>query len=99
MTAPIGLSKRQAELLERVCLKRYTVAFTHYMGNHQPNESVRIDDATGDTFSDFTFRPTTVYALHSKGLVQFKRQAHGFSHILPTRAGLDYYQRSKQASS
>jgi hypothetical protein len=89
MSTSKPLTDRQAALLERVCLRRYTVVFYHYMGTHRPNDSVRIDDEQGDY--DRTFRPATVESLRARGLVRYVSQGPGWSHIKPTQAGLDHY--------
>ena|ERR687890_1779715 len=97
MSTSKPLTDRQAALLERVCLRRYTVIFAHYMGNHQPNESVRVDDQQGGC--DHTFRPTTAESLRARGLVRYAHRGHGFSHVKPTQAGLDHYRASLKAPS
>jgi hypothetical protein len=84
MSTSKPLTDRQAALLERVCLRRYTVIFAHYMGNHQPNESVRVDDQQGGC---------------ARGLVRYAHRGHGFSHVKPTQAGLDHYRASLKAPS
>lgn len=83
------LSTRQMELLERVCLRRYTVHFNHYMGSFSPNESVRVADSEGSW--DDSFRPATVEALRQRGLVSFRRRGPGFSIVIPTADGLELY--------
>lgn len=91
------LSTRQAALLERVCLRRYQVRFSHYMGSFQPNESVTVyeDGQRGDR----TFRAITANALRDKGLVTFKSYAPSASEVKPTRAGLELFQASRKEQS
>lgn len=88
------LSERQRELLERVCLKRYTVVFEHYMGSFRPNESVYVD-ANDNSRRDHSFRPATVEALRKRGLVHLVSKGQGWSHVKPTAAGLDLYRETK----
>lgn len=92
-----ALSERQRELLERVCLKRYTVVFQHYMGSFRPNESVDVDEE-GKLRTDRSFRPTTVEALRSRGLVRLVSQGQGWSHVKPTRAGLELFATLRSAN-
>lgn len=88
MTTATKLSNRQAELLERVCLRRYTVRFSHYMGSFQPNERVEIEE--DGRAADWSFRPQTVYALRERGLVVLRNDGPGHSEVRPTTAGLDW---------
>ena len=93
----VKLSDRQAELLERVCLKAYEVRFLHYMGTWRENESVQVyrrDEHGVDT----SFRPTTAKALQDRGLVVFKRTGHAESEIRPTREGLDLFIAQREAA-
>jgi hypothetical protein len=97
------LPARQAELLERVCLKRYTVTFVHYMGSFQPNESVIVVDAQTPqgvvgAAIDRSFRPSTTEALRSKGLVRYSREGvgPGTSILEPTRLGLETFKSSRK---
>lgn len=90
------LSTRQAELLERVCLRRYTVHFAHYMGSFTPNESVRVEDSEGSW--DSSFRPSTADALRSRGLVRYQRQGHGFSILVPTTEGMRIYRAHRDTN-
>lgn len=97
-TAAPRLSRRQSEMLERVCLRRYTVVFEHYMGSHRPNESVYVDEAVGgqeETQRDWSFRPTTVEALRQRKLVHLVSIGQGHSHVKPTAAGLDAYRAAR----
>jgi hypothetical protein len=96
------LTKRQTELLERVCLKRYRVTFLHYMGSFRPNEGVEVTDTTKTETTpwqegavDYTFRPATAEALRSKGLVSYHGDGRGFSTLKPTRAGLDLFNANR----
>lgn len=82
------LSPRQLALLERVCLKKYTVRYSGYAGNFRPNASVSVQLADGPL--DHSFLPHTLYSLEERKLVQ---RIPGGSHIdfkiVPTPAGLD----------
>lgn len=96
MPTTTKISKRQTELLQRICLKRYTVRLHHYMGWFNPNEYVTVEEERSPTdeqraYTDRTFRPSTVEALRSKGLVRYVKSSQGVSIILPTRAGLDLF--------
>lgn len=89
-----ALSKRQTELLERVCLKRYRVQFDHYMGSFRRSESVSVFDTSGsyERPADYSFRPSTAEALRSKGLVRYASTgASGTSIVKPTREGLEHF--------
>lgn len=100
------LPKRQRELLERVCLKRYRVLFSHYLGTFNPNERVTVYDygrgrrpETAEYESaDQSFRPSTAEALRKRGLIHYskKDQVAGHSLLQPTRAGLDHYLASRE---
>lgn len=93
------MSKRQRELLERVCLKRYRVVFHHYMGSFHDSESVSVEsDAAA---ADNSFRASTVAALRDRELIILRKDGPGTSVVVPTRAGLDAFiaQRRKQVAS
>ena len=101
MAIDMKLPKRQGELLERVCLKRYRVVFDHYMGSFRPNESVRVYDEHGDPgvvggSVDASFRPSTAEALRSKGLVRYTKTERYADHSIlkPTSEGLDAFAAS-----
>jgi hypothetical protein len=91
----VTLSPQQSALLERVCLKRYQVRFSHYMGSFQPNESVQVFE-DGRTGTDNTFRPATAHALRSKNLVRFHQYASGASELRPTLEGLAAFRAMRE---
>jgi hypothetical protein len=91
----VTLSPQQRALLERVCLKRYQVRFSHYMGSFQPTESVQVFEV-GREGMDSTFRPATAHALHGRNLVRFHKYAPGESELKPTLEGLAAFRAMRE---
>jgi hypothetical protein len=94
-TGVVTLSPQQQALLERVCLKRYQVRFSHYMGSFQPNESIDIIE-DGQRIASDTFRPATAYALHAAGLARFSYCAPGASWLKPTPEGMAAFRAMRE---
>lgn len=96
------LSKRQAELFERVCLKRYRVMHEGYMGSWRPNESILVYELdAGRTIAvhtDRSFRSSTYDALRDRGLVRAQRARVGgdnSSEVKPTSEGIELFKAMK----
>ncbi len=95
------LSKRQGELLEKVCLKKWEVQADDYMGWFQPHQSVRVinrmPQCQQDRVEDVSFRISTVSKLVSLGLAIHTRKdgARTYTVIKPTKAGLEAFNEMK----